>query len=158
MKVVLGSNDKFRENFMNMLNKTACGLAALLFAPLALAVGSPAGTWTTIDDKTGVKRAIVHLSASGGTLSGTIVKVIPQPGDTGICSKCPGAFKNKPIKGIQFLWGLKDKGNGVWDGGQILDPKTGKVYRAKITQNGNQLNVRAYVGISTLGRTQVWVK
>lgn len=130
---------------------------AVLFIPVALAQ-SIAGNWTTLDDKTGQKRALIHLNASGGTLSGTIVKVFPQPGDTGICSKCPGGFKNKKIQGIQFVWGLKDKGNGVWDGGQILDPKTGKIYRAKMTLEGNKLYVRGYVGLSVLGRTQVWVR
>jgi len=129
-----------------------------LFAPVALAAGSPAGTWTTIDDKTGQKRAVVRVNVSGGNLSGTIVKVFPQAGDTGICSKCPGAFKGKPIKGMTFVWGLKDKGNGVWEGGQILDPKSGKVYKAKITLQGNKLYVRGYFGVSALGRTQVWVR
>lgn len=129
----------------------------VLFAPLALAA-SPAGTWTTIDDKTGQKRSVISISVSGGTLSGTILKVYPQPGDTGICGKCPGGFKGKPIKGLTFVWGLKDKGNGVWEGGQILDPKTGKVYKAKITMEGNKLYVRGYVGVSVLGRTQVWVR
>ncbi|CDZ78790.1 hypothetical protein BN59_03104 [Legionella massiliensis] len=133
-------------------------LFSLLFAPLAFAAGSPAGTWTTIDDATGQKRAVVSINVSGGTLSATIVKVFPQPGDTGICSKCPGGFKGKKIQGIQFVWGLKDKGNGVWDGGQILDPKSGKVYRAKMTLEGNKLYVRGYVGVSALGRTQVWVR
>lgn len=130
---------------------------SVLFVPFALAQ-SLAGTWTTIDDKTGQKRAVVHLSVSGGTLNGTLVKIYPQPGDTGICTKCPGAFKDKPIKGLQFVWGLKDQGNGVWDGGKILDPKTGKIYNAKMTMKGNKLDVRGYIGFSLLGRTQVWVR
>lgn len=132
-------------------------ILTVLFIPVALAQ-SPAGIWTTIDDKTGKKRAVVRINVSGNTLSGTIVNVYPQPGDTGICSKCPGGFKDKPIKGLQIVWGLKDKGNGEWDGGQILDPKTGKIYRAKMTLKGNKLYVRGYIGVSVLGRTQVWVR
>ena len=123
-----------------------------------LAAGSPAGTWTTIDDKTGQKRALVRISVNGGTMNGTIVKVFPQAGDTGICSNCPGAFKGKKIQGLGFLWGLKDEGNGVWSGGSILDPKTGKIYKAKVTLEGNKLYVRGYVGVSMLGRTQTWVR
>lgn len=138
--------------------KTMCAFVlACGYLPLAMAA-SPAGTWTTIDDKTGAKRAVVSVSVSGGTMHGTIVKVYPQAGDTGVCSKCPGAFKGKKIQGLGFLWGLKDKGNGVWDGGSILDPKTGKVYRAKATLQGNKLLVRGYVGVSALGRTQTWVR
>ena len=119
---------------------------------------SPAGTWTTIDDKTGQKRALVRIDESKGTLNGTIVKVFPQPGDTGVCANCPDGFKDKPIEGLQFIWGLKDQGNGVWDGGRILDPKNGKIYRAKMTLEGNKLYVRGYMGISALGRTQMWVR
>lgn len=142
------------------MNKWKSWLALVLmvvFIPVALAQ-SPAGTWTTIDDKTGKKRAVVRIVVSGNTLSGTIVKVYPQPGDKGICQNCPGAFKDKPVMGMQFLWGLKDKGNGEWDGGKILDPKTGKIYRAKVTLQGNKLLVRGYIGVSILGRTQTWVR
>ena len=130
---------------------------AVGFIPSVFAA-SPVGTWTTIDEKTGAKRAVVNVSESGGVLSGTIVKVYPQPGDTGICSKCPGGFKGKKIQGIRFLWGLKSDGANQWSGGSILDPKSGKVYRAKVTLEGNKLLVRGYVGVSLLGRTQTWVK
>lgn len=134
------------------------GLLFVFFTPFVFAAGTPAGTWTTVDDKTGEKRAVIRLTVANGVLNGTVVKIYSQPGDTGICSKCPGHFKNKPIKGLQFVWGLKEKGNGVWDGGEILDPKNGTVYRAKMTVEGNKLYVRGYVGISALGRTQVWVR
>ncbi len=120
--------------------------------------GSATGTWITIDDKTGAKRAIVQISDSGGTLSGTVVKVFPQPGDTGLCQNCPGAFKGKKVVGLNFLWGLKADGDNQWSGGSILDPKTGKIYKAKVTLKGNKLYVRGYLGVSLLGRTQVWVR
>lgn len=130
---------------------------AMLFIPLAYAQ-SVEGRWTTIDDKTGKKRSIVNLSVSDGTLKGTIVKVFKQSGDTGKCSKCPGSFKDKPIKGLQFIWGLKQKDPNTWTDGKILDPKTGKIYNAKIMLKGTKLYVRGYIGLSMLGRTQVWVR
>lgn len=132
-------------------------LLTSLFISAALAQ-SPAGKWVSKDDKTGKKRAIIQLNTSGNTLSGTVIRVYPQPGDTGICAKCPGAFKNKPVQGLQVVWGLKDKGNGEWVGGHILDPKSGRIYRAKMTLKGNKLYVRGYVGFSVLGRTQVWYR
>ncbi len=143
---------------MKLWNGLIGFIFAVCFLPVAMAASSPAGNWTTIDDKTGQKRAVVKISVSGGTLSGTIVKVYPQPGDKGVCVNCPGAFKGKKILGLQFVWGLKDQGNGVWSGGSILDPKTGKIYKAKITMSGNKLYVRGYFGVSILGRTQTWVR
>ncbi|AHE67479.1 DUF2147 domain-containing protein [Legionella oakridgensis] len=130
---------------------------AVLYLPSGFAQ-SLTGLWTTMDDKTGKKRAVVRLNLDDGVLSGTIVRVYKQPEDTGICSKCPGQFKNQPIEGLTFLWGLKDKGKGVWEGGEILDPKSGKVYKAKLTEKGDKLYVRGYVGLSMLGRTQVWLR
>ncbi|HYS86791.1 MAG TPA: DUF2147 domain-containing protein [Bradyrhizobium sp.] len=42
--------------------------------------------------------------------------------------------------------------------GKILDPDNGKVYSSKIwlTDGGKKLNVRGYIGVSLLGRSQIW--
>jgi uncharacterized protein (DUF2147 family) len=147
------------EKIMNLW-KTVCALVFAVSCTGAIAAGSqsPVGNWTTIDDRTGEKRAVITISESGGVVSGVIDKVYPQPGDTGICEKCPGSFKGKKIQGIRFLWGLKKIGDNEWGDGSILDPKTGKVYKAKVTLDGNKLHVRGYLGVSLLGRTQTWVR
>lgn len=119
---------------------------------------SPAGLWTSFDESNGQKRALIKINVAAGTLNGVIVKVYPQPGDTGVCAKCPGKFKDKPIQGLQFIWDLKDVGQGVWTGGEILDPKTGKIYKVKMTLKENKLYVRGYAGISIFGRTQTWIR
>lgn len=141
---------------MNMKQRLAAATMIFSFVSSAMASSLADTTWTTIDDKTGKPRAEVHLNEVNGVVSGHIISVKKQPGDTGICSKCPGQFKNKPIKGIEFVWGLKQKGDNNWTGGQILDPKTGKIYRANMLLKGNKLYVRGYIGVSVLGRTQVW--
>ncbi len=147
------------EKIMNLW-KRACGLVlATFYFPAVLAASqAPVGNWVTVDDKTGAKRAVVTITESGGVLSGVIDKVYPQPGDTGICENCPGSFKGKKVVGLRFMWGLKKEGDNEWSGGSILDPKTGKIYRAKLTAQGSELLVRGYIGISLLGRTQVWHK
>ncbi len=42
----------------------------------------------------------------------------------------------------------------------ILDPENGKVYSAKmsLSDDGRKLNVRGFLGISLLGRTQTWMR
>ena len=42
----------------------------------------------------------------------------------------------------------------------ILDPNTGSVYRCKITveEGGKKLVVRGFIGISLIGRSQVWTR
>ena len=134
-------------------------LSMLSIAWVSIAVAkAPTGEWVTIDDKTGKKRSEVLLSLNQDELSGKIVRVYAEAGDTGICKLCPGAFKNKPIKDLTFLWGLKENKDGSWSGGEILDPKSGKIYHARMIQKGNKLYVRGYVGVPLLGRTQVWVR
>lgn len=146
-----------KEIFMKLgrLFSTFFLLSALI--PVAWS-SSPVGMWITKDDKTSKKRAVIEVRENNNQLTATIVKVFPEPGDTKICSKCPGAFKGKPILGLQFAWGLKDKGNGEWADGKILDPQTGKIYRAKMTLEGNKLLVRGFIGFSLIGRTQTWTR
>lgn len=134
-------------------------LFQILYAPLAWCSNhSPIGTWISIDDETNQPRSEIQIWESNGKLYGKVVKIYPRPGDKGICEKCPGAFKNKPIKGLTIMWGLRPAGRNVWSDGEILDPKKGKIYNLKITlsENGRTLSVRGHIGISLLGRTQVW--
>ena len=142
---------------MNSFKCRAALLLTLLYVPVIFSA-TPAGRWTTIDDKTGEKRAVVNLVVKGDTLTGTIVKVFPHAGDKGLCSNCPGEFKDKPIIGLPFMWGVTDKGNGVWENGHILEAQTGKLYHVKLAVKGDELYVRGYIGIPMLGRTQVWVR
>ncbi|MCH9756974.1 MAG: DUF2147 domain-containing protein [Gammaproteobacteria bacterium] len=142
-----------------MKRKQAWLLSILAFFYISTAIAkAPVGTWITIDDKTGKKRSEVYLSLNDNELSGKIVRVYAEKGDTGICKLCPGKFKDKPIKDLTFLWGLKEHQDGSWVGGEILDPKTGKIYHVKMTQKRNKLYVRGYVGLPLLGRTQIWTR
>ena len=47
----------------------------------------------------------------------------------------------------------------AWEGGKIYDPKTGKTYDCRISlKDQNTLNVRGFVGVSILGRTENWTR
>jgi len=139
---------------------TAAWLSA---APLALAQGeSPAGLWRTVDDKTGKERSLVRIVDNAGVFEGKVEKLLKrQPDDDpdGLCRKCEGDRKDKPIVGMTILWGLK-KDAEQFTGGEILDPKNGKIYRAKmkLLEGGRKLEVRGYIGVSLLGRSQTWYR
>lgn len=138
-------------------------LIALLFLllPLTAFAQSPVGTWTTIDDKTKKPKSVVEIfEARDGTLSGRVVEILHSDrGPNPVCDKCSGELKNKPVRGMVILWGVRRKGN-VWEGGQILDPASGKVYSVKLTpvDGGRKLDVRGFMGFSLLGRTQTWMR
>ncbi|KTF34822.1 DUF2147 domain-containing protein [Xanthomonas translucens] len=141
----------------------------MLALPLSLAAfvaqaadTSPVGRWQTIDDETGKPKSIVQIEQAGnGTLSGKVVEILQSNhGPNPLCDKCDGAQKGKPIKGMTILWGLKPDAAAVWSGGSVLDPAKGKTYKAKITlsDGGKKLQMRGYIGIEALGRTQTWIR
>ena len=140
-------------------------LAALVLSLLAASAWaqseSPVGDWQTIDDKTGAPRAVIAITADrNGVLSGKVVKgLVPGEPLGRRCTACTDERKDQPIVGMTVLSGMHREGDG-WEGGQILDPDNGKVYRCKmhLEQGGSVLVVRGFIGISLIGRSQTWVR
>lgn len=147
-----------------MRNLIQAGLIAAIFALPAAAWAqndSPVGLWKTIDDATGQPKALVRITENQGVLQGRIEKLFRGPNEdqNPKCDKCEGANKDQPILGMTILSGLKKEGD-VYTGGHILDPKNGTVYKSKITmiEGGKKLEMRGYIGMPLLGRTQTWVR
>ncbi|RRN77212.1 DUF2147 domain-containing protein [Pseudoxanthomonas sp. SGD-10] len=66
-------------------------------------------------------------------------------------------LRNSSLLGLEILRNFQFV-DGVWEDGTIYDPRTGKTYSCKITLSGNKLNVRGFVGISLIGKTDVWTR
>ena len=126
-------------------------VAMFLFAPLSIANDSPVGLWKTIDDKTNKPRSIVRIVEENGLVEG-------ESPDR-VCDKCDPPRKGQKILGMTFMWGLKKDGN-EFKGGEILDPDNGKIYKCKmkLVDGGKKLDVRGFIGISLIGRTQTWLR
>lgn len=137
------------------------GAGLLLTSVLAWADNSPVGVWKTIDDVTGQPKSLVQISMVNGELQGKIIKLFRKPTEeqNPLCDQCTDALHNQPMLGMTILWGLKEDGE-YFSGGRILDPKTGKVYKARLKtlENGNKLEMRGFIGFSLLGRTQHWLR
>lgn len=104
----------------------------------------------------------MRISEVNGVYEGRIEQLLNrQPDDDpeGICRTCPGDRKGKPLVGMTILSGLKKDGD-IYAGGEILDPKNGKTYRCKteVIEGGKKLNVRGFIGVSLIGRTQTWLR
>ena len=142
---------------------TVCTIAVgLITSPLianAQAKDTPVGLWKTIDDETKQAKSLVRITEKDGILTGTIEKILDPAKAANKCEKCTDDRKDKPVQGMTIVTGLK-KGEGEWNDGQILDPNNGKIYKAKATvrDGGKQLEVRGFVGIAALGRSQMWVR
>jgi uncharacterized protein (DUF2147 family) len=148
---------------MHIGMRVSIAAAALLASSAALSqADSPVGLWRTVDDKTGKERSFIRIAESNGVFEGKVEKLLNrQPDDDpdGLCRKCEGERKDKPIVGMTILWGLKKDGD-QFAGGEILDPKNGKIYRAKmkLVEGGRKLEVRGFIGVSLLGRSQTWLR
>ena len=122
------------------------------------------GTWQQIDEKTGSPKAIIEIrKEANDTFTGKIVKVTPRPGYSPreTCNNCPAPYTNQPILGMDLIKGLKHvPGTNNYEKGRIIDPLVGKVYDTKIKLNstGKRLTLRAYMGVSSLGRSQTWLR
>lgn len=130
---------------------------SVFIAVPAFAADALHGTqWKTIDDKTGKPKALVEFKEqSNGTLSASIKQLLDPTAAT-VCDKCTGNQQGKPMVGLTIVTNLKSVGGGKYEGGTILDPKSGSTYSLKGTLNGQKLNLRGYKGISLAGRNQTW--
>lgn len=144
---------------MKRLSQFALAACLLLSSAVAwAATDTPVGTWRQVDDVTGKPKSIIQITENNGKLEGKVMQVLlSDDGPHPICRKCDGTRKDQPIEGMVIMWNVAQDGS-VWDGGKILDPKNGKVYSVKLTlaEGGQKLDVHGYIGISLLGRSQVW--
>ena len=143
------------------INLSACLIAFTLSSVYAQSPDPAIGVWKTIDDKTNQPASLIKIEQVNGVLEGTIIKTFPRPNETPLvnCNLCKDDRKDKPIVGMKIMTDLKQDQVGVWSGGKILDPKDGEVYKVKIaTEDGKKMDVRGYIGVPLLGRTQVWYK
>ena len=135
-------------------------LAMLIFSPLSFANDSPVGLWKTVDDKTNKPRSIVRIVEENGEFKGIVEKgLVEGESPDRVCDKCDPPRKGQKILGMTFMWGLKKDGK-EFNGGEILDPDNGKIYKCKmkLVDGGKKLDVRGYIGISLIGRTQTWLR
>ena len=136
-------------------------MLALWLLPLTASAQSADGLWRTFNDRSGLAEGIVQMATVGNELRGTVQKVFSPPAPTRnpLCEECRGELKNQPIVGMTIVSGLKWNGE-EYTGGHILDPDSGAVYRCtvRVIENGRKLEVRGYIGVPLLGRTQIWLR
>ncbi len=139
------------------MKKLLAAFSLSAVAGIAFAQASPVGLWKTIDDETKAEKSQVRITENGGALSGKIETLFDKSKQDAVCEKCHDDRKDKPILGMTIIRNAKANGE-VWDGGDILDPNNGKVYklRLKPLDGGKALEVRGYIG--PFYRNQTWIR
>lgn len=130
----------------------------LFISSVTISAQSVIGKWKTFDDKTGEAKSIVEITEKDNKIYGRIIEILNPSKKNDKCTNCTDQDKDKPLKGLTIIKGLKKDGKEYSDG-KILDPVSGKLYKCTISLDGkDKLKVRGYVGISAFGRTQTWTK
>ncbi|MGO3182159.1 MAG: DUF2147 domain-containing protein [Aequorivita sp.] len=138
------------------MKKILLTFSLIAFSVMASVAQDVTGKWNTIDDNTGEARSVVEIYKQDGKIYGKIVEIFDASKRDKVCTECPGDDKGKPLLGLVILKDLKKDGS-EYNGGTIMDPDNGKVYKSYIELDGaNKLKVRGYIGFSLLGRTQYW--
>jgi uncharacterized protein (DUF2147 family) len=67
-------------------------------------------------------------------------------------------LKTKPLLGAVLLRNFVYD-DGEWNSGRVYDPQNGKDYKCYIKlKDPKTLSLRGYIGISLLGRTELWTR
>ena len=118
----------------------------------------------------GKQTAHVEIYKADGKYFGKIVwlkePVYPADDKKGMAGKTKvdrenpdPAKRNQPILGLVILRDFTFVKDGLWENGMIYDPENGKDYKCKMTlESPDVLNVRGFIGISLIGRTDTWTR
>ena len=147
------------KNVLTLTLTLSVGLLSLA----AHAQMSPVGLWRSIDDVTLQPKAEIRIvQKAGGGLSGLVERsLVTTPNSEPNCNLCSDDRKDQPKIGMEIIrGGQQSDGKAVWEGGKILDPENGKIYSLRLTpiDGGKKLEVRGFIGLPLLGRTQNWIR
>lgn len=67
------------------------------------------------------------------------------------------SMRSTPLKGYRILKDFVLVSDKEWGEGTIYDPENGSTYKCVIRmKDDNTLDIRGYIGVEALGRTDVW--
>lgn len=117
------------------------------------------GVW-----KNGEGTGMIRIYKNGEKYQGKIVWLKepndPETGKPKLDKNHPDeSVRTRPVLGMINTWGFEYKGKKLWDDGKIYDPKNGNTYDCTMKlKDQNSLEVRGYIGVSLIGRTDVWTR
>ncbi|RPH35703.1 DUF2147 domain-containing protein [bacterium] len=133
------------------------GVAPLLAQEDSTAANAVLGEWLTAE---GTSKILIFKC--GDEYCGKIswLKEPERDGKARVDEKNPEErLRTQPLLGMTILRGFAFDGDDTWKGGKIYDPKSGNDYSAKMSlADPNTLELRGYILIPLLGRTETWTR
>lgn len=109
-------------------------------------------------------RALVKVQNIAGKYYGRIVKLKepndPETGKPKLDKNNPDeSLRDTPLLGYRMLKDFVYAGGDEWTEGTIYDPISGSLYSCTIKmKKDGSLDIRGYIGVKALGRTDVWTR
>lgn len=141
------------------MNKYLTLLLFFFFSIHVQAQNEIVGTWFNTS-----KSGKVEIVKKGEKFFGKIVwlkdPLDEQTGKAKVDENNPDkSMRSAGIIGLEVLKNFEYDGEGRYSGGTIYDPENGKTYKCKMTLvDKDKLDVRGYIGIPALGRTENWTR
>ena len=138
--------------YLAIFASCACGAEGVRAAETA----SPTGLWKNED-------ATFEIFENDGKLSARIVALkepkTPEGKEKTDIHNPDRSKRDRPIIGLVFMSGFNRKSDTRWENGTIYDPKSGNTYSCFLELDGpDRIKVRGFIGISLIGRTDVWTR
>jgi uncharacterized protein (DUF2147 family) len=116
------------------------------------------GYWLTEN-----RKAIVRIATCGPDICGRMVWVENAVDASGQPKRdrknSDIAKRERPICGLELVGGLNKADEGTWQDGWLYNPRDGATYSAEIRAvSPSELEVRGYLGVSLLGKSQIWTR
>lgn len=163
MNMIASQTQTFFKGGMRLFILTCTAFFTFSFIPALKTIednpDAIVGVW-----KTGEGNAMVRIYKNGDKYQGKVVwlkePIDPETGKPKVDKNHPDeAVRSRAVLGLINVWGFVFKGNNVWDEGNIYDPKNGNTYSCTMKMNNaNTLEVRGFIGVSLIGRTDTWTR
>ena len=142
------------------LSRAALGIlpAIAVLAAVAAPVAEIEGIWLVENGEAKIK-----VLRCGDDVCGSIVWLSEPTDSEGKLKRDilnpDRSLRERMVIGVQLLRipAVPDK-RGLWSGGRIYDPNTGKTYRCTLRLDGERLKLRGYIGIRLFGRSTHWTR
>jgi uncharacterized protein (DUF2147 family) len=157
MRIVITSAPTTQLRRLVYLALAGLSIMGAAAAAAAADLSSAVGWWQPIDGKSGEPLGLIQIYQDHGLFFGRVEPSSPSDDRSRKCTRCPDERRDQPIIGLVLIRNMRLQGD-EYVGGDIVDPDTGWIYGCKfrLVDDGRELIMRGYFGISLFGRSQIW--
>ena len=132
-------------------------IAAVVILLATSGIASAAGTSSGVmGDWMSPNQSVIRIYGCGSNVCAKIVKLSASTPEREDNNNPKAELRSRKLCGLDIGSGFKQVDPTHLQDGHLYDPKNGRTYQGTIVADGDQLNLRGFIGISLLGRTEVW--